>query len=434
MQFPDTAAAFCNAGCRKVRFVALLGLAVALTHAVPVARAEGVRDDAVAISNTASEWQQSFDATVTPRELGATDTDYATLSSGTIPAMQEAVDRYAGIVSAGGWPEVPDGPALKLGMRDERVAILRKRLLISGDLEKNSGKAQTYDSFVQLAVRKFQYRHGLRTDGVVRGGTLKAINVSAMERLRQLRTNVVRIHTFQAGLPSRYVMVNIAAAEIEAVDDGIVVSRHTAIVGRADRQTPVLASKVYELNFNPFWHVPQSIVERDIIPRMQEDPGYLQKYIIRVYNQKGEELDPAAIDWHSDEPKKYVYRQDPGEDINSLGAVKINFSNQHAVFLHDTPQKDLFATNDRNYSSGCVRVQNIEQLITWMLRTNDPGYWSREKVDAIIASGERLDVGLKSSIPLFMIYISAWTSPNGPVHFRDDVYERDGPGTTAATY
>lgn len=408
-------------------------IALATAAMLHPAAAQESRVDAL-VTGGVSEWQPEFDANFNPRELGAPEIDYATLSGVTIPSMQQAIDRYAAVVSRGGWPAIPHGQMLRVGVRDQRVAILRKRLIISGDLRpQQGGRPEVFDSFVEHAVRRFQYRHGLRPDGAVREDTMAALNVPAMERLQQLRTNVVRVNTFAAGLPERYVMVNIPAAELEAVENEIVVSRHATIVGKQDRQTPVLSSKIHELNFNPFWHVPQSIVEKDIIPQMQTDPDYLSRYIIRVYDGKGNEIDPATIDWYGEKARTYRYRQDPGEDLNSLGAVKLNFSNKHAVFLHDTPQKQLFSDNARYYSSGCVRVQNIEELITWLLNGNDEEYWSRNKVDAVIRSGERVDVSLQQPMPLFLVYITAWATPNGTVHFRPDVYGRDVPGPTAST-
>jgi murein L,D-transpeptidase YcbB/YkuD len=391
-----------------------------------------LRVDAIMQSGV-PEWEPKFDGNFSRRELGAPEIDYATLSGVTVPSIMQAVDRYAAIVSHGGWPEIADGPTLHIGKRDRRVAILRKRLEISGDLQPQKERVdQTkFDSFVEHAVRRFQFRHGLMPDGAVRGETLKALNVSAFERLRQLRTNVVRINTFASGLPEKYVMVNIPAAEIEAVESEVVVSRHTAIVGKPDRQTPVLLSKIHELNFNPFWHVPKSIVERDIIPQMQKDPTYLERYVIRAYNVKGEEVPALSIDWNSDEPLKYEYRQDPGEDINSLGVVKLNFANPYAVFLHDTPQKQLFDGDYRAFSSGCVRVKDIEHLVAWLLQDNDDEAWTGEKIREVIASGERLDTRLKTAMPLYVVYITAWASPNGTIHFRDDLYDRDGPGLTA---
>lgn len=385
----------------------------------------------VLVTHNAPELEPELDANFTPRELGAAAVERAILSNATIPAMLGAIERYAAIISRGGWQPIPDGPMLRVGSRGDRVVLLRRRLAITGDLRQQAGDQKTYDSFVEHAVRRFQYRHGLRPDGAVRGETLAALNVPAFDRLRQLRTNIARINTFLKDLPSSYILVNIPAAEIEAVDEGLVTSRHTAIVGKPERETPVLISKIRELNFNPYWHVPESIVARDIIPQMQKDPGYLERYVIRVYDQKGDEVDPSTINWFTLDPKKYLFRQDPGEDINSLGAVKLNFANKYAVFLHDTPQKTLFSKNFRYFSSGCVRVQNIDQLLLWLLRDNDDLYWSRQEIEALISSGERVDVQLKVPKSLYIVYITAWASPNGLVHFRNDVYQRDVPGLTA---
>jgi L,D-transpeptidase YcbB len=412
-------------------FLAVLASAPGL-RAETKGRGNGDRVDAV-VEHSAVEEEPQFDASFDPREFGAPEVERAVLSNATVPAMLWAIERYAAIISSGGWPQIPDGPMLRVGSRGDRVVLLRRRLTISGDLKQQSGDQKTFDSFVEHAVRRFQYRHGLRPDGAVRGETLEALNVSAYDRLRQLRTNVVRINTFLKDLPPSFVMVNIPAAEIEAVDEGLVVSRHTAIVGKPERETPVLISKIRELNFNPYWHVPESIVARDIIPQMQKDPGYLQRYVIRVYDQKGEEVDPSTINWFTLDPKKYLFRQDPGEDINSLGAVKLNFRNEYAVFLHDTPQKKLFLENDRYFSSGCVRVQNIEQLLLWLLRDNHDLYWSRHEIDALISSGERVDVELANPKPLYIVYVTAWASPNGLVQFRRDIYRRDVPGDETAT-
>ena len=407
--------------------------------AKPVQLAQSRGNDASAPVIGRSEWNQPFD-TSQPSEIQlSAGSNHALLSPETIPAIEQAIARYEYILASGGWPQVPSGAPLKIGMKDARVIALRQRLAASGDLAQSLGDPSTFDSYVETAVRRFQARNGLREDGVVRDETLSALNVPPADRLQQLRANLERMKEFikefgRKGPPPRFVMVNIPAAEIEAVDNQIVVSRHTAIVGKPERPTPLIVSKIHELNFNPFWHVPQSIVERDVIPAMQRDPEYLNKNLIRAYDKDENVVDTKMIDWNSDEPLLYQYRQDPGEDINSLGAVKLNFSNKHAVFLHDTPQKRLFGQNYRAYSSGCVRVQNVEQLITWLLQGNTDEDWSGRRVDAVIRSGERIDVAIKDPVPLYLIYVTAWATPEGIVNFRRDLYERDGVGPLAASY
>jgi murein L,D-transpeptidase YcbB/YkuD len=221
--------------------------------------------------------------------------------------------------------------------------------------------------------------------------------------------------------------VNVPGAQIEVVENGMVVSRHTAVVGKVDRQTPLLSSRIHEINFNPFWTVPASIIKRDLIPKMQTEPDYLTKNHIRIYRQTGEEIPPESVNWHSDEATNYMFRQDPG-DQNSLGFMKLNFHNPHQVYLHDTPSKGLFGSDYRFESSGCVRVHNVRELVSWVLRDN--GY-SRAMVDQTVRGGERLDVQVANPPALFTVYFTAWTTGEGVIHFRDDIYNLDGPGEIA---
>lgn len=377
-------------------------------------------------SQSSAEWQAGFRSSV--RGQAAVRSEFPTLSPETAAHVEAAIQRYAALVRDGGWPMVPiDGARrLELGMTHPDVVLLRERLIASGDLSQSAGDPATFDSYVDFAVRRFQERHGVHVDGIVGKTTRSMLNVPAGIRLRQLETNLVRLRSMSGHLGDRYVMVNIPAAEIEAVENGAVRSRHTAVVGKVDRQTPVLASKIHELNFNPFWHVPVSIIRKDLIPTMKRNPNYLAENKIRIYDWNGNELVKEEIDWNTDEATKYLFRQEPGE-INSLGTVKINFHNTHQVYLHDTPTKNLFGNERRFNSSGCVRVQNVRDLVTWVLKDNE-GEWTRARVDEVIASGERLDVAVKPPVPLYMTYVTAWVNNDGVVNFRDDIYDRDGLG------
>jgi murein L,D-transpeptidase YcbB/YkuD len=182
-------------------------------------------------------------------------------------------------------------------------------------------------------------------------------------------------------------------------------------------------SKIYEVNFNPFWTVPESIIRRDLIPKVQKNPNYLAEQHIRIYTQKGEPLSQTQINWNTNEAAKYLFRQDPG-DFNSLGSVKINFYSKDGVYMHDTPSKGLFNDEYRFDSSGCVRVQNIRELITWLLR--DTKGWDRAAIDNAFRSGERIDAKLSQMVPVFWVYITAWAVSDGVVNFRNDIYGLDG--------
>jgi murein L,D-transpeptidase YcbB/YkuD len=224
-------------------------------------------------------------------------------------------------------------------------------------------------------------------------------------------------------LGDRYVVVNIPAAQIEAIDGDKVALRHTAIVGKISRQTPILNSKIHEIILNPYWTAPRSIVEKDIMPLMREDPTYLTRNAIRLFDGNGDEVAPETIDWNAEEAPKLMFRQDPGK-INAMSSTKINFHNPHAVYMHDTPQQSLFGKLLRFESSGCVRVENVRDLSTWLLR-DTPG-WDRQYMEQVIASGVNTPIELAEPVPVYFTYISAWSTADGIVQFRDDIYRRDG--------
>ncbi|MEO0328797.1 MAG: L,D-transpeptidase family protein, partial [Pseudomonadota bacterium] len=296
-------------------------------------------------------------------------------------------------------------------------------LEVSKDLQAGNGRSDVFDTWVDGAVRRFQARHGLPADGVIGKYTYAAMNIPAGVRLGQLETNLVRLRSMSGYLGDRYVMVNIPAAQIEAVSNNRVESRHTAIVGKTDRQSPVLSSKIYELNLNPYWTSPVSIVRKDLIPLMRKDPEYLTRNSIRIFDRGGNEVPPTQINWDTEEAVDFRFRQDPGK-INAMGSVKINFPNPHAVYMHDTPQQSIFSKLLRFESSGCVRVQNVRDLIAWL--SNQTAGWDRRSLERAIESGERIDVKLAAPVPVYWNYITAWSTRNDVVQFREDIYSRDG--------
>jgi murein L,D-transpeptidase YcbB/YkuD len=176
--------------------------------------------------------------------------------------------------------------------------------------------------------------------------------------------------------------------------------------------------------------VPVSIVRRDLIPKMQAEPDYLVSNHIRIFDGRGDELTPSQINWYSEEAVNYRFKQDPG-DFNSLGTIRINFPSKDGVYMHDTPSKNLFGEDMRFDSSGCVRVQNVRELVNWLL-IDTPG-WSRQEIDAVIKSGDRKDARLLRPVPLYWVYVTAWATPDGVIQFREDIYNRDGLGPVAAT-
>ncbi|UVC13810.1 L,D-transpeptidase family protein [Mesorhizobium onobrychidis] len=372
-------------------------------------------------SSGRGNWDDQFDARAS--QGGKVASTLPIVSLQTVAYTEQAIAQYQNIVAQGGWEPVPDTKKLQLGVIDPDVVPLRRRLMISGDLAQSAGLSEAFDSYVDAAVKRFQARHGLPSDGTLGQYSYAAMNVSAQVRLGQLQTNLQRLHERAGTLGNRYVLVDIPGAQIEAVENDRVVLRHTAVVGKIDRQTPIVDSKINEIIVNPYWNAPVSIVRKDIIPLMRKDPNYLKDSNIRLFAPDGSEVDPLTVDWSTDDAEKYRFRQDPGAG-NAMASVKINFPSPDGVYMHDTPQQSLFGKMMRFDSSGCVRVQNVRDLVTWILR-DTPG-WSRQHFEAAIKSGENIPVQVTNPVPVFFLYISAWSTGPGVVQFRDDIYGLDG--------
>jgi murein L,D-transpeptidase YcbB/YkuD len=345
-----------------------------------------------------------------------------------LATIEKAMGLYQRVVSAGGWPQIPGKKGMRPDDDDERVPALRRRLIVTGDM-RGGGYADsyTYDSEVQEGVRRFQARHGLRESGRVDQPTLAALNVSAQERLDQLRLNYQRVSDLlQQQVEQRYVLVNVAGYQLEAVDNYQVEQRHRVIVGRLGRDTPTLRASIKAMNFFPYWRVPDSVAKLDLIPRLQKEPEYLAQEKIRVYqdNFNGLELDPAQIDWTQADYQKIKFKQDPGEQ-NALGLVRLDMPNSEGVYMHDTPMKDLFRQAARPFSAGCVRVQGVFELAEWIARY-EPGWEQPGQVEAILQGGQAVDLNLSRPVTVFFTYITAWADTDGRVQFRADIYNRDG--------
>jgi L,D-transpeptidase YcbB len=409
-----------SVGLKSAHGLALAGFSTALGVFGFVNGAAAQHFDAQA------EWAQRYDA---DEHLAVTRSTTPVLSQQTLAATEQAIEHYREIVSRGGWGTVPAGRTLKLGVSGPAVVALRKRLIASGDLDSAAGGSPIFDSYVDAGVKHFQARHGIGENGIVAQETFTALNVPAEVRLQQLEINLVRLRSYSGNLGGRFVMANIPAAAVETVENGMVVTHHIAGVGKIDRQSPVMMTKAIDINFNPFWTVPVSIIRKDLIPKMQADPNYLAENKIHIFGKDGQEVAPQQINWNSLEAVNYRFREEPG-DNNSLGVVRININNPYGVYMHDTATKGVFGDDFRFISSGCIRVQNVRDYVAWLLKDN-PG-WDRDHIDEVIRSGERVDVKLAQPVPVYWVYITAWATPDGTVQFRDDIYQRDGFGGSVA--
>ena len=279
----------------------------------------------------------------------------------------------------------------------------------------------TYDEKLVYAVKHFQTRHGLEADGVIGPRTFLALNQPVSFRIDQLRSSLERARWTLRDVDSDYVLVNIAGAETLLFQDGSLKWKTRSIVGQEYRKTPVFRDVISYMEFNPTWTVPASIFRKDKLARIRNDPAYLSRGGYTVRGADGKTLDPASVNWWSENPGVTLVQQ-PGPK-NALGRVKFMFPNQYAVYLHDTDDRSLFDRSERNLSSGCVRVENPFQLADLLMR--DAPDWNSERREAILNSGKTTRIDLLKPIPILITYYTAWATPSGEVEFREDIYDRD---------
>jgi L,D-transpeptidase YcbB len=355
------------------------------------------------------------------------------ISEETLTLTGQAAELYMRIQEGGGWPLIPGGQVLAAGARGSAVITLKKRLAITSDLSPDDLGGDQFDAALKEAVRRFQYRHGLPISGIVDARSIKALNIPASVRARQLIASVERLASQKIVLGPRFVAVNIPSAQVEAVDNGKIARRYTAIVGRPDRPSPLVATRITAVNLNPTWTVPTSIARKDILPKIQRDPSYLSRTNMRLLDSNGYMIDPTEVNWQTLQAEELTFRQDSGKS-NALGQIRIDMPNPHAVYLHDTPSKNLFKQTERFHSSGCVRVENVNDLAVWLLKEapSAQGSWSRAMVQKTIATKSRKDIRLATPVPVAFVYMTGYATPDGLVHFREDVYQWDAPPRTTS--
>lgn len=350
----------------------------------------------------------------------------------TYTALKDALRRYKQIAGRGGWPQIPLGPTLKPGAQDPRVQVLRARLEVTGDYHSPTARPSThYDDALASAVRAFQKRHHLEPDGVAGKNTLAAMNITAEERIKQIRVNLERTRWIIHDLPSSNLIVDIAGFMLQYYHNNELIWTSKVMVGKPYHQTPIFRSAITYVVLNPTWTITPDIIKNETVPSIINDPEFLAKQRLRVLDRDGNEIDPNTIPWSQYRGRYLPYnlRQDAGRD-NALGLIKFLFPNPYHVYLHDTPSKSLFGRAQRAFSHGCIRVQNPLELGRLIL-TNDPGNpTSAQRMDQIIASGKTTTVILKQPLPIYLMYLTT-NVRDDTVMFKPDLYNRDNRIVTA---
>ena len=340
-------------------------------------------------------------------------------------ALRQILARYRSYAAAGGWKTVPAGATLKPGVTDARVGAVRTRLAAEGFAAPATHDANTFDEGLAAAVREFQTHHGLGADGAIGAKTLAEMNVPASALVDQLRINLERLRWVLVERTPRFIAVNIAGFRVYYLDDDRVQWTARAIIGKPYRATPIFRADMTYLVINPDWTVPPTILRNDSLPALRRDRSYLDKQRMDVVDRNGRIVDPSTIDWPHVTPKNFPYmlRQRPGP-TNSLGRIKFMFPNEHFVFLHDTPSRDLFNRDERAFSSGCIRVEHPFELANLLLK-DDPK-WTTETLQQAVDSERTQTVSLQRPLPVLILYLTAVAFDGGRDYtFLRDLYDRD---------
>jgi murein L,D-transpeptidase YcbB/YkuD len=307
-------------------------------------------------------------------------------------AMRRAYAAYDAIVRAGGWPRVPETQL------PDRTRLLQQRLAAEGFLP-SGYVSNNFDEPTAQALRKFQARHGLEPDGRLGNATISALNVPAETRLRQIAVNLERLRWLPRRLPSDRLWVNTASAQLQLYRNNLPTFTTRVVVGEVDKQTPEFQANVVSVLYNPPWYIPYGIAQKEILPLADADPSYLGRHHMTI-RDNGSILQEAGP--HS-----------------ALGRLKFEMPNRFDVYLHDTPQRNLFARENRRLSHGCVRVQNPRQLASLLLGI------SEEDITRGINLGTTNRHSLPQAIPVFIVYQTAFADGANGIEFRPDVYQRD---------
>nr|WP_010131804.1 L,D-transpeptidase family protein [Microbulbifer agarilyticus] len=341
-------------------------------------------------------------------------------------ALREQLARYRNMAASGRWRPLPAGPAMTLGAKHANVIHLRNMLTVYGDYygfgdDINSKK---FDQRLHNAVVRFQVRHGLKPDGIVGKQTRQRMNISPSARARIIETNIRRREKLPANLGNRFIQVNIPGYRLNYVEQDRIKLSMNVVVGKKVHQTPEINTRVSRVVFNPTWTVPRSILVSEILPKARANPHGMENLGYRVVNGSGEYLPLNSQNLKRAAAGGFLMRQKGGEQ-NILGRIKFEIPNSDEIYLHDTRAKSLFSLTDRDYSHGCVRLEKPRQLAQVLLQ-EEPGDWSRYRIEQLTTGDDTTEVRMSKNVKVYLTYWTAWVDGQGRMHFRPDIYGKDG--------
>ena len=342
--------------------------------------------------------------------------------------LKGKLKQYQLIAEEGGWESIPNTGLLKIGSKGRSVSLLQQRLSLDNESEtKFNPQLGVFDSATRSALLNFQHKNNLKANGMLDTKTRQSLNRSVGERIKLIELNMDRLRWLPLEMGWRYLLVNIPDFSLVVIQENKSLLSMPVIIGKESNRSCILSSKISYLELNPYWTIPDSIAQKELLPKLQQNPNYLSKDQIHVYTSfaaSGSQINPLKVNWQKIESVNllYKFRQDPGPK-NSLGQVKFIFPNDCGIYLHDTPNRNLFKQSRRDFSHGCIRIGKPIELANYLLV--DKPNWSSTKIESQIASGKRQVVFLANPIDIHIIYATAWVDQEGILQFRNDVYNID---------
>lgn len=348
-------------------------------------------------------------------------------------ALQMLLTQYQQIAASGGWPHIDSGRTIRLGDSDQRVPVIREYLTMTGDYREtlsHDPRAQgpvmpntTYDSELFEAMKRFQERHGIKVDGVIGSGTRKVMNVPIESRIEQLELSLERLRRLPEPQSKHYVHVNVPSFTLTAYEGNARKLEMPVIVGKKSRKTPMFDNVITTVGLNPTWTPTQSILRKDILPKLRHDPSYARRggYTVRD-RYTGQHLDPHMVDWHSVSARDVQLVQRSGRS-NALGKVKFLLPNNQSVYLHDTSKPYLFKKSMRALSSGCIRLSDPQAFLDYVINAQEDERFG--KLREYYAQTKNRHISLDQPIPVTVTYFTAWVGDDGQVTFYNDIYKKD---------
>ncbi len=392
----------------------------------------GIRIDPKDFNMDAEDWRQPFDVATSLGVLATTD-DVQDFLDSIAPTSQTYLMLQAELEKLALGPSEPyidilpinlSGVILNPGQRHKKIPDIRLRL----GVQVQTQDEYLYDDRLAAAIMKFQQRSGLPPDGMIGPTTIKLLNRSDRDKMLQIVANMERLRWVDGERPGRFVMVNIPAATLWAIDGGKVAFQMPVVVGRPERETQVFIADIEGVRFNPGWTVPPTIKREDILPKLRENPDYLNDKGMELiaYTSEGPKtIDASRVDWE-DITDRDLSRMDmvqiPGAH-NPLGNIRILMPNRYNIYLHDTNQPEYFDRQQRAHSSGCIRMKDPRAMAKFLLQ--DMPEASEERMNAMIAAGKTHDVKIPAPVKVYILYYSAWSDENGQIIFGNDIYDLD---------